>query len=412
MSSAICFASGKLRRRAVLRRRQPGPGEDPAECAALLGEVDRLRARADDRDAGVLEPPGEPERGLPAELDDNADDLAGPLLGVHDLEDVLEGERLEVEPVARVVVGRHRLGVAVDHDGLEPCVAQGERGVHARVVELDALTDPVRTRAEDDHLAPAGRGDLVLLVVGRVVVRRRRGELGRARVDRLVDRPDAERVPDPADDVLGHAAQPAELGVGEPVPLGLPEQLGGERLGVRDLRRRPRREGRAGRGTTGRSPSPRAAARCSRPRGRPAAPGAGARRSAGGPPRASASTSAGGRRRAVPVEGRAALLQRAQGLLERFGEVAADGHRLADALHRGRERGVGRGELLEGEPRHLDDDVVEGRLEARRGLPGDVVGDLVEGVADGEPGGDLRDREPGRLATPAPTTATRAGSSR
>ena len=71
-------------------------------------------------------------------------------LGVDDLEHVLEGERLEVEPVGGVVVGGDRLGVAVDHDGLEAGVAQREGGVHAGVVELDALADPVRPGAEDD----------------------------------------------------------------------------------------------------------------------------------------------------------------------------------------------------------------------------------------------------------------------
>lgn len=61
------------------------------------------------------------------------------------LEDVLEGERLEVQAAARVVVGGHRLGVAVDHDGVVAGVAQGEAGVHAGVVELHALPDPVGT---------------------------------------------------------------------------------------------------------------------------------------------------------------------------------------------------------------------------------------------------------------------------
>jgi hypothetical protein len=56
------------------------------------------------------------------------------------------------------------------------------------------------------------RGDLGLLVVGRVVVRRLRRELGGAGVDRLVDRADAERVPDLADDVLAHPADLADLG--------------------------------------------------------------------------------------------------------------------------------------------------------------------------------------------------------
>ena len=95
------------------------------------------------------------------------------------------GDRLEVQPVGRVVVGRHGLGVAVDHDRLEAGVAQRERGVHAAVVELDPLPDAVRARAEDDHLRPVAGAHLVLVLVGRVVVRRLGRELRRARVDRL-----------------------------------------------------------------------------------------------------------------------------------------------------------------------------------------------------------------------------------
>ncbi len=86
---------------------------------------------ADDRHAVVLERLREAERRLAAELHDDAGDRAGGALGVVDLEHVLEGERLEVQPVGGVVVGRHRLGVAVDHDGLEPGIRQGE-GRHAR----------------------------------------------------------------------------------------------------------------------------------------------------------------------------------------------------------------------------------------------------------------------------------------
>ena len=61
--------------------------------------------------------------------------------------DVLAGERLEVQAVGRVVVGRHGLRVAVDHHRLEAGVAQGEAGVDAAVVELDALADAVRARS-------------------------------------------------------------------------------------------------------------------------------------------------------------------------------------------------------------------------------------------------------------------------
>ena len=180
-----------------------------------------------------------PERGLAAELDDDAGDRAGQRLGVDDLQDVLQGERLEVEPVGGVVVGGDGLRVAVDHHGLVAGVAQREGGVDAGVVELDALADAVGAGAEDDHGGLLARGDLGLLVVGGVEVRRLRGELGGAGVDRLVDRADAQRVPDLAHDVLAQPADLGDLGVGEAVPLGLGEQLRVELLGggqlVRDL---------------------------------------------------------------------------------------------------------------------------------------------------------------------------------
>ena len=85
---------------------------------------------------------GDLERRLAAELHDHA---LGLLVG-DDVGDVLEGERLEVEAVGDVVVGRDRLGVAVDHDRLVAVLAHGHGGVHAAVVELDALADAVGAR--------------------------------------------------------------------------------------------------------------------------------------------------------------------------------------------------------------------------------------------------------------------------
>ena len=217
----------RVGRDAVARREQPGLVEDARELAALLREVDRRRRGAEDRHAGRLESLREPERGLAAELHDHADQLAGLRLGVDDLEHVLEGQRLEVEPIARVVVGRHGLRVAVDHDRLEAGVVQREAGVHAGVVELDPLPDPVRPRAEDDDLAPVARRHLGLQVVARVVVRRQRRELARAGVDGLVDRPHAELPAEVAHLGLGQPAQLGDLRVGEAVVLREPEELGG-----------------------------------------------------------------------------------------------------------------------------------------------------------------------------------------
>ncbi len=173
-------------RRRVRRRLEREPLEHRAEAAAVLGQVDRLRRGAEQRHAGRLQARRELERRLAAELDDHA-------LGLLDLDDpehVLERERLEVEPVGGVVVRRDRLRVAVDHHRVAAGLAHGHRGVHAAVVELDPLADPVGPGAEDHHARPVAARDLVdrdtvpaRPLPGRVEVRRLGGELGRAGVD-------------------------------------------------------------------------------------------------------------------------------------------------------------------------------------------------------------------------------------
>src|SRR5207245_1603513 len=104
-------------------------------CAVAGG-----RRGAQGRDARLPQGHRELERCLAAELDDDAE---RPLL-LDDVQDVLEREGLEVEAIGGVVIGRHGLGVAVDHDRLHAKVPERERGVDAAVVELDPLTDAVR----------------------------------------------------------------------------------------------------------------------------------------------------------------------------------------------------------------------------------------------------------------------------
>ena len=95
---------------------------------------------------------GQLQRRLAAELHDHAVQRAVFLLLGEDFEHVLGGQRLEIEPVRGVVVGRDRLRIAVDHDGLVAGVAQREAGMAAAIVELDALADAVRAAAEDHDL--------------------------------------------------------------------------------------------------------------------------------------------------------------------------------------------------------------------------------------------------------------------
>ena len=183
--------------------------------------------------------------------------------------------------------------------------------MHAAVVELDALADAVRARAEDhDALGRAGRRLLVALAPGRVEVVRAGCDLAGARID------------------------PAEHGRRR----YLARFLGCQR---RELALEERVQ------------------------------------------------SVG-----LPLE---VAFEAALRLDERLEERPTDPHRLAHRLHLGAERRVGAGELLEREARDLHDHVVERRLEARRGRPGQVVRDLVERVADRELRRHLRDWIAGRL---------------
>ena len=89
----------------------------------------------------------------------------------------------------------------------------------------------------------------------------------------------------------------------------------------------------------------------------------------------------------------ASELERPHALHERFLERPANRHRLADRLHLRRQRPIGLRELLEVPSRDLDDDVVDGRLEAGGREARDVVRNFVEVITERELRGDLRDRK-------------------
>src|SRR5690606_27178643 len=83
-------------------------------------------------------PAAEPEWSLASVLDDSVFALPPPASREHDL----GRQWFEAQAVVRVVVGRHALGAAVDHEGLEPVQAQRHGCMHAAEVEFDALPDP------------------------------------------------------------------------------------------------------------------------------------------------------------------------------------------------------------------------------------------------------------------------------
>ncbi len=130
--------------------------EQLLEAFAVFGQVDGVRRGAEDRHAGVAQRYGQLQRRLPAELHDDAGKHALRLLGVDDFQHVFAGERLEIEPVGGVVIGRHGFRIAVDHDGFETLRRQRESRMAAAIVEFDALADAVWSAAENDDFLLVG----------------------------------------------------------------------------------------------------------------------------------------------------------------------------------------------------------------------------------------------------------------
>ncbi len=75
--------------------------EHALEAVAVFGEVDGVRRGAEDRHVGRLQRARQLQRGLAAELHDHAVQRAVAALFRDDLQHVLGGERLEIEPVRR-----------------------------------------------------------------------------------------------------------------------------------------------------------------------------------------------------------------------------------------------------------------------------------------------------------------------
>ncbi len=380
--------------------------EQVLETVAVLGQVDGIGRGAENGNVGALERLGELERRLAAELHNDAMQCAIRPLGSDDFEHVLGGERLEVQPVGRVVVGRDCLGIAVDHDGLVAHLAQGESGVATAIIELDALADAVRTAAEYHDLSLVGWRSLVgrrsgeRRLVGRIHVGGRRGELRGAGIDALEYGPYAERVPDGRHFGLAASAQNREPCVREAHRLeaaqcswDLRQSLFPDFIlrlhDIADFGQKPRVDLASGMDVLVAETEPHGlcdlqqAVRSWR-----------TQRRANGIAVIALSEPIDGHF----VEPGQPGLERAQRFLQALLECAADRHGFANRFHRGGEHRVGSREFLERETRDLGDHVVDGGLERGwRGAAGYVVGDLVQRVPDRELGRDLGDWKPGRL---------------
>ena len=144
---------------------------------------------------------------------------------MEDFEHIFKRERLEVQPIAGVIVRRHCFRVAVDHDGFVAGFAQGQGRMNTRVVEFNALANAVGPTTQDQHGRLFTRFNFALLVIRGVVVRSLGFELSRTRVNRLVDRANVEFVPQCTHVGFRHPPQLPDLLIGKTHPLGLTDDI-------------------------------------------------------------------------------------------------------------------------------------------------------------------------------------------
>ena len=330
---------------------------------------------------------------MATELNNDADGV----FGLNNVEHVFLGEGLKVEAIAGVVVGGHRLGVGVDHDGLVAVLLQRKGGVAAAVVELNALADAVGAAAQDHHLGPVGGQHLGFVFVGGVVVGGKGLKLGGAGVYGFVDGDNAQALAVLAHGVFVGAGGVGNLAIAKALALDRPQLVCGEAgeggalekfFGFEQAAELVEKPGIDG------------GELVDLVHGQTELHGVAQLKDALGVRGAQLGANfveAGQLFGAIAAPPGSTRLQRSQRLLEGFLERAPDRHRFAHRLHLRRQRGGGAGEFFKGKAGNLGHHVVDGGLKAGRGFLGDVVGNFVEGVAHRQLGRKLSDRKARRL---------------
>jgi len=367
--------------------------QDLVKALPVLGGVHAVGGGAQDPYAHLGQRLGQLDGGLSAELDHSAPGL----LQLHDVLHVLGGQRLEVQFICHIEVGGDGLRVVVDDDGLIAHAAEGPHGVDGAVVELDALADADGAGAQHQHLLLAGAvvHRLVFSVIGGIVVGGLGVELGGAGVHHLEGGDDAVPLPQGLHLGLSHAAQGADVAVGEAHLLGA---LQGVHIGL---------------ALTGlqlvlhvddpleavQEPDVHLGDVVDLLGGEAAAQGLGHHEEplVGDLDQQVLDLVGVQVLQLVQLQRPDVQLQRADGLHQRALEGVGDGHDLAGGLHLGAQGAAGGSELVEGQAGDLQHAVVDGGLEAGGGLAGYRVGDLVQGIAQGHLGGHLGDGVAGGL---------------
>ena len=110
------------------------------------------------------------------------------LLNVDNVHYVFVGQRLEIQAIGRIVIGRHGFRVAIHHDGFIASIMQCIACMNTAIVELNTLTNAVRPSAQNHSALLTGGANLrIAQLVCLVVILGKALELGSASVNRLKD---------------------------------------------------------------------------------------------------------------------------------------------------------------------------------------------------------------------------------
>src|SRR5690606_15071612 len=118
------------------------------EAPAIFGQIERIIRCTDNFDAVLVQLLSEFQSCLPTELNDNPFRL----LVKNEIIKMLPEYGLEVQFIGDIKVCRDGFRIAVDHDSLVATLARCEHTVYTRVIKLNTLSNPVRSRTEYNYL--------------------------------------------------------------------------------------------------------------------------------------------------------------------------------------------------------------------------------------------------------------------
>ena len=75
---------------------------------------------------------------------------------MENFQNILGSQRFEIQTIGRIIVGRHRFGITVDHDRFITRVRQREAGMNAAIIKLDPLPNTIWSAAQYDNLFTIG----------------------------------------------------------------------------------------------------------------------------------------------------------------------------------------------------------------------------------------------------------------